>query len=525
MAVFRGMDRIRKMITATRQTFRHVRFKQLKGKTQSDNPTQPILSNLFRNYRQPLVITACGIAAVVAVGIGGHKYVQAHSVEYYNVMIAGQSVGEISSEEKVEQLLAAKAEELENADTPVRQVLNDGQVTFKAERAYKKKTDDEATLTRLEGMLQTHPIGVKLIIDGEEVGIVRDELTAKKLLQRVKNKYAPARLVANKAATEVQSLSFRSTAAATTAAATEDKPQRTITSVSFVEKVEMETTDIGEAKLSDPDELFASLTEGEPIPRKYTVKEGDCIGCIASKLDISEELIYQNNKWIKNDSIHIGDVLDLSEEEPPILNVNSEEQVTEIEVIEPPIQYQKNDSMKLGQQKVLREGSEGKQQVTYRLIKRNGSLIEEEQIAKKVLVAPVTTIILKGTKVIRGEGSGKFAWPVLGARITSYQGSRWGRMHNGIDIIGKKNILAADEGVVEFAYYKSGGLGNAIIINHNNGFKTIYGHMKSVGVKKGQIVEKGDVIGIMGSTGRSTGTHLHFEVHLNGKLKNPTSYL
>jgi hypothetical protein len=132
MAVFRGMDRIRKMITATRQTFRHVRFKQLKGKTQSDNPTQPILSNLFQNYRQPLAITACGIAAIVAVGIGGHKYVQAHSVEYYNVMIAGQSVGEISSEEKVEQLLAAKAAELENADTPVRQVLNDGQVTFTA---------------------------------------------------------------------------------------------------------------------------------------------------------------------------------------------------------------------------------------------------------------------------------------------------------------------------------------------------------------------------------------------------------
>ena len=78
--------------------------------------------------------------------------------------------------------------------------------------------------------------------------------------------------------------------------------------------------------------------------------------------------------------------------------------------------------------------------------------------------------------------------------------------------------MAADEGVVEFAGYKSGGLGNAVIINHNNGFKTTYGHMKSVKVKKGQIVEKGDVIGIMGSTGHSTGTHFHFEVYLNGRL-------
>jgi murein DD-endopeptidase MepM/ murein hydrolase activator NlpD len=524
MAVFRGMDRIRKLIAAPRQMFRNVRSTQLKGKTLSDKPTQPNLSNVLRDYRKPLAVTLCGIAVVVAVGIGGHKYVQANSVNYYQVLVNGQPAGEISSEEIVEQLLATKASELEQADTPVLLELNDNQVTYKPERAYKKETDDEATLTRLEGMLQTHPIGVKVIVDGEEVGVVRDELTAKKLLQRVKNKYAPARLIAKKpAATEVQSLSVKSTKEVSAASAA--TPARTITSVSFEEKVETVTANIDASKLSDPDELFLKLTEGEPIPRKYTVKQGDCIGCIASKLNISEELIYQNNKWIKNDYINVGDVLDLSEEEPPILNVNSEEQVTEIEVIEPPVEYRKSDAMKLGQQKVLREGSEGKQQVTYQLIKRNGSLIEEEQIAKKVLKAPVATLILKGTKVIRGEGSGKFAWPVSGARITSYLGARWGRMHNGIDMIGKSSIMAADEGVVEFAGYKSGGLGNAVIINHNNGFKTTYGHMKSVSVKKGQIVEKGDVIGIMGSTGRSTGTHLHFEIHLNGKLKNPTSYL
>jgi len=524
MAVFRGMNRIRKLLTATRQTFRQVRFTQLKGKTDTIHAPQPIHTNKLRKYRRPLALTACGIAAVVAIGIGGHKYVQAHSVEYFSVYIDGKQVGEISSEEKVEQLLAAKASELEKADSPVRLVLNENQVTYMSERAYKKKTDDEATLARMDSMLLTHPIGVKVMIDGKEVGVVRDEKTANALLQRVKNKYVPARLLTpKKAATEVKSLS--ATVGKSNDAAVSTAPQRVITSVGFVEQVETVTADIEISQLSDPEELFQKLTEGEPIPRKYTVQKGDCIGCIAAKLNINEELIYSNNTWIKNDMLRIGDVLDLSEEEPPILNVASEEEVTEIEDIEPPIEYQKSDSMKLGQQKVIREGTEGKQQVTYRLIKRNGSLIEEEQIAQKVLKEPIATIILKGTKVIRGEGSGKFSWPVVGARISSYMGSRWGRMHNGIDITGKSNILAADEGVIEFAGYKSGGLGNAIIINHNNGFKTVYGHMKSLKVKKGQIVEKGDVIGIMGSTGRSTGTHLHFEVHLNGKLKNPTSYL
>jgi len=523
MADFRGTDRIRKILAATRQSFRFVRFAQRNGVTGTEKTkreTQPI-----RKYRKPILIASCSLAAVIAAGVLGFNYVEANKVDYYKVMVNGEVAGEISAQELVEQKIAAKAEELKNADTPAQLVLNGNQVTYTAERAYKKKTDDEATLNRLESMLKTHAVGVKVIVNGEVVGVVRDEATAKKLLQRVKNKYVPARLVAKQGNNEVRSLSMNTASASDASAEADVKPKRIVTAVSFVEKVETVAADIDAAQLSDPDELFKTLTEGEPIPRTYTVQKGDCIGCIAAKLKISEELIYQNNKWIKNDFINVGDVLDLSEEEPPILNVSSEEEVTEIEAIEPPVQYEKNDSMKVGQQKVLREGTEGSQQVTYRLLKRNGALIEEEQVSVKVLKEPVATIILKGTKVIRGEGSGKFRWPVAGARITSYQGSRWGRMHNGIDMIGKSNIMAADEGVVEFAGYKSGGLGNAVIINHGNGFKTTYGHMKSVKVKKGQIVEKGDVIGIMGSTGRSTGTHLHFEIHLNGKLKNPTSYL
>jgi murein DD-endopeptidase MepM/ murein hydrolase activator NlpD len=511
MADFRVMDRIREITVAVRRTFRQVRF------------TQPIKSNLFHNYRKPVIVTACGIAALVGVGIGGNQYIQAHNVEYFNVLLEGKPVGEISSEHIVEQLLSAKAAELEKADTPIRLMLNEGQVTYVPERAYKKSIDDEATLKRLSAMLITHPVGVKLIVNGKEVGVVRDEKSAKVLLQRVKNKYAPVSTGAKKAAMEVKSLSLK--ASSTAMAATVTKPQRTVTSVMFAEQVKMETTELDSAKLSNPEELYRKLTVGEPIPRKYTVKKGDCIGCIASKFSVSKDLIYKNNTWIKNDNIKIGDVIDLSESKPPILNVNSQEQVTEIENIDPPIEYKKSASMKAGQSKVLREGTAGKQQVTYRLTKRNGSLIEEEQINKKVLNAPIPTLILKGTKVIRGEGSGKFTWPVIGARITSYMGMRWGRLHKGIDIVGNSSILAADEGVIEYAGYNSSGYGNEVIIDHNNGFKTLYGHLKSIQVKKGQIVEKGEVIGIMGSTGDSTGTHLHFEVHLNGKLKNPTSYL
>src|SRR5690606_4875621 len=133
----------------------------------------------------------------------------------------------------------------------------------------------------------------------------------------------------------------------------------------------------------------------------------------------------------------------------------------------------------------------------------------------------------KGTKVIPSRGTGKLAWPTNGGYISSKMGQRWGRLHKGIDIARPSNhtIKAADHGVVVSAGWDSGGYGNKIIIDHQNGTRTLYGHLKSINVKPGQKVEKGSAIGVMGNTGQSKGVHLHFEVYKNGKLQNPLSYL
>ena len=124
---------------------------------------------------------------------------------------------------------------------------------------------------------------------------------------------------------------------------------------------------------------------------------------------------------------------------------------------------------------------------------------------------------------------GKLAWPTSGGYISSHIGTRWGRMHKGIDIARtdrstKPPIYAAEGGKVEVVK-SGGGYGNYIIINHGNGLKTLYAHLDSVSVKQGQSVSRGQTIGIMGSTGNSTGIHLHFEVHLNGQIQNPINYL
>ncbi|MDW4548123.1 DUF5930 domain-containing protein [Defluviimonas sp. D31] len=120
-----------------------------------------------------------------------------------------------------------------------------------------------------------------------------------------------------------------------------------------------------------------------------------------------------------------------------------------------------------------------------------------------------------------------FAMPLKTSyRYTSGFGRRWGRMHEGTDLAGAHGspILATADGTVIHAGWESG-YGNLVKIRHEFGIETRYGHMSKVRVKVGQKVSRGDRIGDMGNTGRSTGTHLHYEVRVNGTAINPMTYI
>ena len=119
-------------------------------------------------------------------------------------------------------------------------------------------------------------------------------------------------------------------------------------------------------------------------------------------------------------------------------------------------------------------------------------------------------------------------WPTTGV-VTSPYGLRWGGtdFHPGMDIANDMGtpIVATADGVVEYAGWNSGGYGNMVDINHGNGLMTRYGHASQVVVSTGQQVKRGQLIAYMGSTGFSTGPHVHYEVHVNGNRVNPISYL
>src|SRR5690625_743665 len=149
-----------------------------------------------------------------------------------------------------------------------------------------------------------------------------------------------------------------------------------------------------------------------------------------------------------------------------------------------------------------------------------------QKLEKKILSESVSN----GTSKQKTLTGGILGWPTSGGYISSGLGYRWGSMHKGIDIARtdrstKPPIYAADSGTVESAGFNNHGLGNLVVINHGNGMVTRYGHMSSINVTSGQKVEKGQQIGVMGTTGHSTGIHLHFEVYVNGNLQNPVNYL
>lgn len=117
----------------------------------------------------------------------------------------------------------------------------------------------------------------------------------------------------------------------------------------------------------------------------------------------------------------------------------------------------------------------------------------------------------------------RLLWPTRLHALTQYYGWR----HTGIDVDGDYTdpIYASEDGLVEKAGWNNGGYGLQILIDHGNGIKTRYAHLSKIFVKEGDYVKRGQTISMVGTTGRSTGTHLHYEVIVNGKRKNPLAYI
>ncbi|AET58216.1 peptidoglycan DD-metalloendopeptidase family protein [Paenibacillus terrae] len=473
----------------------------------------------WNGRRKWLSWTAGGVVIAGSLIFAGNQYVGANTVPYYKVYVKGVEVGNILNEQQLKQLYATKSKQYKDKYPGVDMVLNTSAVTTGIEKAYKVDIDSGATLKKLDGMLTAYAKGVEVKVNGQTVGIVKDKATAQAALKQVQKKYTPA---GEGTATGIKGLVRKTSVGSSHASASSKTPKAWLESASIREKIAYEPVKADPNKVLTEAEAVKALTEAREAPVTYTVQEGDSLSSIANKFNMTAWEIKQNNPGARELYLQIGDELKLTAPKAPV-TVRTVEKVVEQIAIEPEIEVRQSDELKAGVTKVVRPGQAGLKEMDYRLTKENGEVVQEEWLGQKVLQPSVTEVVLRGTKVV-GEGSGQFAWPVSGATMSSSFGARWGRMHEGVDLVGSPDIHASDEGVVTFAGQQNG-YGNVIMIDHRNGYQTVYGHLSSIGVHVGQVVQQGESIGVMGNTGRSTGTHLHFEIRKDNTARNPMTYL
>lgn len=243
-------------------------------------------------------------------------------------------------------------------------------------------------------------------------------------------------------------------------------------------------------------------------PRAYTVNGGDTLATIAQRFNITVDTIKWANN-LKSDTIKPGDTLTIPPDTGIIHKVVSGDNIYSIAK-----KYHVDAQTILNWPYNTFADLENFTVTPGQTIFVPGGTIQDEE---KPLPRPVYAQVQAGVK-----GSSNFIWPTNGT-ITTYPVS-W---HMAIDIANSAAppILASDTGTVVFSGCLNWGYGCHIIIDHGNGYQTLYGHMSRLDVSAGQTVSQGQQIGVMGSTGRSTGTHCHFEIRSGGTLLNPLNFL
>ena len=243
----------------------------------------------------------------------------------------------------------------------------------------------------------------------------------------------------------------------------------------------------------------------------YAVMEGDTVSSIAEKFGISTDTVLWQNNLGEKDRIKTGQILEVLPvsgishkviKGDTVYSIAKKYDTSPQSMVDFPFNSFVNDEtfeLAIGQVLIVPDGVKPS-------VKQTAPRIRQ--------ITPDA-----GTVV----ASGSFVWPASGS-ISQY--FAW--YHKGIDIANRAapDILAADSGKVIVAGWPDGyGYGNRVVIDHGNGYRTLYGHLSRIYVVPGQTVSRGSAIGKMGSTGRSTGIHLHFEVIKDGVYANPLSVL
>lgn len=415
----------------------------------------------------------------------------------YEYAYNGRPLGLVKEQRDVLEILDLVSTELSHEYGSNITIDPETDISFKPVISLGREIDDADTvLKRFTYMGDIQATAYAITVDGQTIAIVDSKEAAEEILQDVQSLY-----ISKKSSKKYEEIGFK-------------------------EDVQILETSTTLAKISSKSATLKKIKSGKQQESTYTVKSGDTLYGICEKLGVTfSELKKMNSGIDENSVLHIGDKL-TTQQAVPLLTVRTVEVSTFAEKVKYDTVYKKSSKYYKGEEIVQRSGTNGKAKVTARLVKENGKTVDRTDLSSEIIKEPVSKIVIKGTKAVPAtKGTGQLQRPVAVSVYAGY-GMRWGRMHYGLDYAAATGtaIRAADGGTVVSAGW-SGAYGLRITIDHGGNIKTLYAHCSAIYVSAGDKVYKGQKIAAVGSTGRSTGAHCHFEVFVNGKNVNPANYV
>jgi murein DD-endopeptidase MepM/ murein hydrolase activator NlpD len=433
----------------------------------------------------------------------------------YHVYLNDTYLGTVSKKNTVEKVVAKKIETMGQSYKDINLQLG-STIKYIPKQVFHPTAENEKTINYLESAIEVKAEAAAIIIDGKPVVYLENKSTAQDVIKKLKLQYVNE--------DQLNNYEARST---TTALPPLAENETRILDIHLSTNVTIEEAKAAPDQILPLDQAVDFLQRGTLEETKYMVKDGDVLSSIASEHQLKiADLLALNSGLTENSVLKPGQELTITVPKPFVKVVINKE-VNQHEVIPYQTEETTDSTMANGESKVSQEGKDGLQNTTLNVTEENGITVNKEVTKQDIISQPINQIVIKGTKVIPSRGEGSLAWPAVGGYISSTMGYRWGKMHKGIDIARPSNstIKAADNGVIVSAGWDNGGYGNKIVIDHQNGYRTVYAHLSSIGVSAGQNVAKGSAIGVMGATGDATGVHLHFEVYKNGALADPLAYI
>lgn len=315
----------------------------------------------------------------------------------------------------------------------------------------------------------------------------------------------------------------------------EYKPDGKVKEVSYANKIEYTKGIYLLSSLKTENDAIKQLTSTKQRRRVYVVQKDESVLDIIKKFGMKLEEFNELNPNA-SDGIFMGQILNVTETERflPIQYICEHETVTflDYETVEV-----ETSSLNVGVRAVLTKGERGEKISNYEVTYIDGIEQSRTVIKTTITKSPVVETIGIGTysampddpqTVYFGSpmsGTGEMGWPLDGGWVSDSFISD--RNHKGLDIAAPEGteIYAAEEGQVVTSGWNSGGYGNVVMIEHPDGYATVYAHMIMVYAVEGQYVTKGQLIGFVGNTGNSFGNHLHFEVRYQGICLDPAGFL